>query len=146
MEKSTAQSMLDQAVQETAENRELKRKVIQSQIDLCDAELTSVSIQVSELTAEQSKLNTYLSDWEAQKLIYNGNAILSEVVIPNVFEGVCADRIREEFSAGIAEMDQTCGRVGRLNENLSAQIARLNQYISDINAQLASLRNQLGSI
>lgn len=50
----------------------------------------------------------YLSgDLEAQKSIYNGSEILSEVVIVNVFEGVCADSIKADFTDSITEMDQT---------------------------------------
>ena len=128
------------------EERAMRRKAIQSQIDKWDAELTSVNSQVSGLTAEQTKLNTCLGDWDTQKSIYRGNVILSEVVIVNVFEGVCADRIKEEFSACITEMGQTCIRVIRLSGYVSAQIARLNQYISVINTKLTSLRNELNSI
>ena len=135
------------AVQKAAEEeRARRRKAIQSLIDKWDAELTSVNSQVSGLTAEQTKLNTYLGEWDTQKSIYSGNEILSEVVIVNVFEGVCADRIKEEFSACITEMDHTYCRVSRLCENVSAQIARLNQYISVINTKLTSLRNELNSI
>lgn len=143
----TMQNAADLAVQKAAEaERARRREAIQSQIDKWNAELTDANSQVSGLTAEQTKINTYLRDWDAQKNRYSGNDILSEVVIINVFEGVCADKIKEEFSAGITEMDQTCIRVSRLSENVSAQIARLNQYIYDINAKLTFLRNELSSI
>lgn len=136
------------AVQKAAEEERavMKRKAIQSLIDKLDAELTSVNSQVSVLTAEQTKLNACLGDWDAQKNRYRGSDILSEVVIVNVFEGVCADRIKEEFSACITEMDEVCGRVSRLSGYVSAQIARLNQYISAINTKQMSLRNELRSI
>lgn len=136
-----------QGAQKAAEElREKRREAIQSQIDKWDAELTSVNSQVSALAEEQTKLNNCLGDWDTQKNIYSGSEILSEVVIVNVFEGVCADRIKEEFSACITEMGHTCRRVSRLIENVSAQIARLNEYISVINMELSSLRNELNSI
>lgn len=144
----TAQNAVDLAAQKAAEEERavMKRKAIQSQIDQWDARLTSVHSQVSGLKAEQTKLYTCLGGWGAQKSRYSGNEILSEVVIVNVFEGVCADRIKEEFSACITEMSQTCNRVSRLNGYVSAQIARLDQYISVINTRLTFLRNELNSI
>lgn len=143
---NAADLAVQKAAEEAEEERARRREAIQSRIDKWDAELTSVNSQVSGLTAEQTKINTYLGEWDAQKNKYSGNDILSEVVILNVFEGVCADKIKEEFSTGITEMDRTCIRVSRLSENVSAQIARLNQCIYDINAKLTSLRNELSSI
>ena len=134
------------AQQRVVEERKKGRAGIQSQIQQWDAKLSRVNSQLSGLMAEQSDLNTYLGDWDIQKSIYSGNEILSDVVIINIFEGVCADSIKADFSSGITEMDQTCSGVSGLNGNVSAQIARLNQYISVINTKLTSLRNELNSI
>ena len=144
---ATGQSSEDIAAQQrAAEERARRRAAIQSQIQQWNTKLTTVNSQIADLTAEQSNLNTYLGDWDTQKSIYNGSEILSEVVIVNIFEGVCADTIKAEFSASITEMDETHSKVSGLNGNVGAQISRLNQYISVINTKLTSLRNELSSI
>lgn len=144
---TTGQSSVDiTAQQRAAEERARRREAIQSQIQQWNTKLTTVNSQIANLTAEQSNLNTYLGDWDTQKSIYNGNDILSEVVIVNVFEGACADKIKTEFSASITEMDQTYSGVNGLNGNVGVQIARLNQYASVINTKLISLRYELNSI
>ena len=144
---TTGQSSEDIAAQQrAAEERARRRAAIQSQIQQWNTKLTTVNSQITSLTTEQSNLNTYLGDWDTQKSIYSGSEILSEVVIVNVFEGVCADQIKADFSASITEMDQTYNEVSGLNGNVGAQISRLNQYVSVINTKLTSLRNELSSI
>ncbi|MBD5534716.1 MAG: hypothetical protein HDQ99_03440 [Lachnospiraceae bacterium] len=134
------------AQQRVVEERKKRRTGIQSQIQQWDMKLSRVNIQLSGLIAEQTNLNTYIGDWETQKNIYSGNQTLSDVVIKNIFEGMCADKTKDKFSAGITEMDWTCSKVSGLNESVSMQIARLNQYVSVINTKLTSLRNELDSI
>ncbi len=141
-----ARRAAEERARREAEERARRKAAIQSQINQWDEKLSGVNSQLSGLVAEQSKLNTYLGDWSTQKNIYSGNDILSEVVIVNVFEGVCADKIKSDFSACIKKMDRTCGEVYGLNGNVGAQILRLRQYVSTINARLTSLRNELNSI
>ena len=145
---TSGQSAADaaEAQRRAAEERGRRRAYIQSQIHHWDTKLSKVNSQIADLTAEQSNLNTCLGDWNIQKSIYSGSAILSEVVIVNVFEGICADKIKADFSASITEMDQTHSKVSGLNGNVGAQISRLNQYVSVINTKLVSLRNELNSI
>lgn len=144
---TTGQSSADaEAQQRAAEERARRRAAIQSQIHHWNTKLTTVNSQIAGLTAEQSNLSTYLGDWDTQKSIYCGSDILSEVVIVNVFEGVCADKIKADFSASITEMDESHSKVNGLNGNVGAQISRLNQYVSVINTKLTSLRNELSSI
>lgn len=134
------------AQQRAAEEKAKKRTYLQSQIQYWDTKLTAVNSQIAGLTTEQSKLSTYLGEWDTQKSIYSGSEILSEVVIVNIFEGVCADEIKDDFLTGITEMDGTHSKVSGLNENVGTQISRLNQYVSVINTKLTSLRNELSSI
>lgn len=122
------------------------RALIQFQINQLNTTLTQVNAQISNLTTEQTNLGTYLGEWNAQKSRYNGNDILSDVVIVNVFEGVCADKIKENMEECISEMDQTYSGVNGLKSNVGRQISRLNQYVLDINAKLTTLKAQLNSL
>lgn len=145
---TTGQSGADEAArraaeQRAAEERAKQRAYIQGQIQSWNNKLSDVNSQISGLTAEQSNLDTYLGDWETQKNIYSGSEILSEVVIVNTFEGICADKSKHKFEAAIKEMDQTYIDVSQMSGHVGAQIARLNQYVSKINTKLADLKNQL---
>ena len=140
------QESAEEAARRAAEERARRIAALQAEIHQWDSKLATVSSQKESLTTEQSNLNTRLGDWDAQKRIYHGNETLSEVVILNVFEGVCADRIKADFTDCMEEMDRTCSGVGGLNGNVGVQISRLNQYISVINAKLTSLRDELNSI
>lgn len=134
------------AQQRVVEERKKRRAGIQSQIQQWNMKLSRVNIQLSSLTAEQTNLNTYMGDWETQKSIYSRNQTLSDVVIKNTFEGMCADKTKDKFFVGITEMNETYSKVRTLNESVGMQIARLNQYVSIINTKLESLGNELSSI
>lgn len=109
---TAGQSSSDEAARCAAEERARRRAAIQAEINMWNGKLARVESQIASLTTEQSNLNTYLGDWETQKSIYSGSEILSEVVIVNVFEGVCADSIKADFTDSITEMDQTHSDVG----------------------------------
>ncbi len=141
---SEAAAAMQRAAEEAAKER--RRAELRRQIQQWEGKKRTVESQIEGLTAEKLRLHSYRKMWEEKKCIYNGNEILSEVVIINLFEGVCADKFKDEFSASITEMDQTYSKVGGLNGNVGAQISRLNQYITVINAKLTSLRNELSSI
>lgn len=143
---AAGQNSADEAARRAAEERARRIAAIQAEINMWNGKLARVESQIASLTTEQASLNTYLEDWESQKSIYSGSEILSEVVIVNVFEGVCADSIKADFTDSITEMDQTHSDVGGLNGNVGEQISRLNQYKSDINSKLTALRNELNSI
>ena len=126
--------------------RARRRAAIQAEIDKWNNKLTTVQSQKTSLTAQQANLNLYMGDWDTQKTAYNGNDILTEVVILNVFEGVCADKIKEELTASVTQMDQTYSRVSGLNGNVGLQISRLNEYITFIDEKITALKNELNSI
>lgn len=126
--------------------KEARRKAIQNEIDQWNKKLSKADSQRIALTAEQSKLNAYMGEWDTQKSTYSGNDILSEVVILNVFEGVCADKIKDDLTDSVAQMDQTYSKISGLNTHVGEQISLLGQYINVINAKLTSLRSELNSI
>ncbi len=126
--------------------RARKRKEIEKKIKGLEKEKDAVREQIKKFEEEQLNLHSLQEMWEEKKNKYNGNEVLSEVVIVNVFEGVCAGKIKDDFTACIKEMDQTYSKTGGLRENIKAQISRLQQYINDIDADIKGLRVKLNWI
>lgn len=126
--------------------KETRRKEIQRKIDEWNEKLNKVKLQKANLGLQQIILNTYMRKWDTQKTTYSGNDILTEVVILNVFEGVCADTMKEKFTNSVTQMDQTYSGVSGLNGNVGLQISRLDEYITLINEKLTALRSELNSI
>lgn len=125
------------------EEKSFRRAYYQTQINATNVILTTVKGWVSTLIREQGNLNSHVEDWAAQKAIYDANENLSEVVITNVFEGVCADTIKTELTECITIMEQTCSGASTLSADLTLQIAKLNEYIAKLNSQLTSLNYQM---
>ena len=119
---------------------------LKAQILIWETKLKKVKSQMTSLATQNTNLNTYLGEWETQKGIYSGNETLSEVVIVNVFEGVCADKIKAKFKKSIKTMNGTYNRVNDLTGIVGLQIARLKQYEAYINSKLTSLKTELSSL
>lgn len=126
--------------------REIDIDAIESQIHTLNRESEIVNSQINELRSRQKDLTSYLEEWRGQKASYDGDRSLSEVVIVNLFEGVCADKIQKDLSHCIEEMDYACGKVAELNDNIESQITRLNQQLTQIHRQLKLLKIDLDSI
>lgn len=129
-----------------ARAREMKRKYLQGQINDWNGKLSEVKKQISGLETEKKNLVTYLREWEEVKKPYNNNDVLSEVVIINLFEGVCADNIKDDFTEMVEDMDQRYNMTGGMENNINVQIRKLQEYETLINNKLASLRNELNAI
>lgn len=123
-----------------------RRAKLKKEIDNWNKELSKVTTQISDLEKEKQNLETYLGEWEEQKRKYNGNTILSEVVIVNLFEGICADNIKDDFAEAVAAMDWTYNGVNVMKGDVGTQIAKLHQYEAVINTKLTSLQNELDAI
>ncbi|MDE7284206.1 MAG: hypothetical protein K2N85_11590 [Lachnospiraceae bacterium] len=126
--------------------RARRRAAIQAEIDKWNEKLNKVKLQKANLGLQQIILNTYMRKWDTQKTTYSGNDILTEVVILNVFEGVCADTMKEKLTDSVTQMDRTYSGVSGLNGNVGLQISRLDEYITFINEKITALRSELNSI
>lgn len=123
-----------------------KRAKLQKEIDNWNKELSKIKPIRSRLIKEQSFLSRLLSEWEIQKNKCEGNLILSEIVLVNRFEGECADQIKKDFTARVADMNKTYFKTGWLRDYDGEQIAKLDQYITFINNKITSLTNELNAI
>lgn len=135
------------AAEEAAERaREMRRNYLRGQINEWNGKLSKATPLRDTLVKEGNNLSSYMSEWEVQKNKCKENLLLSEVVLTNRFEGECADRIKEDFTARVGEMNNTYLITGRLQDSNNLQITRLNQYISSINEKISSLTRELNSI
>lgn len=109
-------------------------------------ELNDVKLQISELSIEKEKLQEYLKKWENEKAAYNADPILSDVITPNKFEGVIAEKVQVDLEMCVAQMDIVYENVTTLMNNTSNQIAELEEQVTDINAEISNILNELSTI
>lgn len=126
--------------------KEKKRRELRAKINGLKDDLSGVEGIKLRLEKEMYYLGRKMDEWEVHKNRCKGNLLLSEVVILNRFEGVCADKIKQDFTASVMEMNNTYLKTGRLLEDGDIQIQRLNQYISSLNDRIESLTRELNSI
>ncbi len=141
-----AAAMQRAAEEAAARERERRRRHLQNQIDEWIGKLSVVNKQISGLEKEKENLETYLGEWEEQKKKCNGNDVLSEIVIADLFEGVCADNIKDDFAEAVVLMDRLYSGGNAMKGDVDTQIAGLRRQESQFNAKLKSLRDELNSI
>lgn len=132
--------------QKEAEQKAIRRASIQSEIMHLNTRISNVNSQIAGLTAERNNLDDYLGDWMTQKTVYNRNDVISEVVITNVFEGACADKLKADIEFCVNEMDKTYTDVSGLGGHVGSQITSLNQYVETLNSRLTVLNAELSSL
>lgn len=145
---NTRYDKADEAKRKAEEEAEKakRRDEIKKQIKQLEDERGTVTAQIDKLKTEQLMLHSYQKMWEEKKRKYNGNEILSEVVIVNIFEGACADEIKGDFTACIKEMDKTYSKAGGLRESIGIQVLKLNEYVYTIDVDIRNLRVKLDFI
>lgn len=125
--------------------KEAKRAEIRKQIGDLETKIPEANIRRSDLAYHQSMLDTYLEDWNTHRQLFSAIDI-SEVVIVNVFEGVCAEKIKSDLETCILQMDQTCEKVRGLKDNIGKQILKLDEYVLNIDGMIKKLKDNLDSI
>lgn len=143
-EKQSAAAAVASAAAEAAKMQKIA--LLQLQIYQKNQQLTKVNQQIASLSAEQGSLGTKLADWSTQKAGYSANEAVCEVVILNIFEGVCANQLKEEVSSCVEEMDKTHSGVTSLNTQVGAQIGKLQERVQLIGEELRKLQLELNSL
>lgn len=135
--------------QKRLEEIAMKKVELRSKIANLEKKLTNTQAKRISLTHEKALLEQCISDWGAQKYLYESNEIIYEIVITNVFEGKCAEQIKTDMEQCILEMDSNNGQVNELRDNVATQISRLNDYETCLRGDIAgaqAMLNQLGGI
>lgn len=145
-EELAAEEQARREEEEEEERREEERRRIQGEIDHLTGIQNTVDAQIAALSGQDSDLTECLHEWRAEKSRYYGIDIVSEVVIPNVFEGNCADYLKEKIAEGVMAMDDTCMQIEGLQSDVGSQIGRLEEYVWDIGCQISNLEEELARV
>ena len=89
-------------------------------------------------SACQSVLNETISDWETSRDKYYGIQ-LSPVSLKSYFEGDCADKATGEILPTIAAMNKAASVAGNVAAAIPAQISVIQDYIRQLEQEVASL-------
>lgn len=144
--RDTGDAMRRAAEEAARRERERKRNALKAQIERLKGERSKAEEINLKLQEGRYSLERQLEAWAVQKNKCDGNLLLSEVVLVNRFEGVCADKVKEEFSSCVNEMNITYVKTERLRDDVDAQIQKLGQYIAYINSRISSLTRELNAI
>lgn len=127
-----------QGTQSSDEEDEALRAEILARIDSLEADKGQVQGIIDAMKSEKAKVCNQMEALEKQKHIYN-SGVLSRVIVPNIFEGVCADVTQERIDSGIAIIDQIYDSANSLGQNIDTQIDRLQEQVTDIENEITGL-------
>lgn len=82
------------------------------------------------------------SQWELSVILNQSfrHEYLGEVVIPNIFEGIGANKIKKRFEETREKMYEYTEDISEIIYGTEQQIARLHRHISSLDAEIQSLR------
>lgn len=105
-------------------------------------ELEKCNALKAKLLAERRCQSSQRDAWNRQYAIYQSSEIASQVVITNVFEGVCAEALRESMEEAINGMEHTKMQIGDLLADLDCQIKKLDWYMEKLEEEIRIYRLQ----
>lgn len=100
---------------------------------------------IASFSACQRAINEAISDWETSRDKYY-DIQLSPVSLTSYFEGDCADKATGEILPTIAGMNKAASVAGNVAAAIPAQISVLQDYIKQLEEEVASLQAELDSL
>lgn len=134
------------AAEQEAARKAARRTAIRQEIGHWQLVIEKCNDLISRLQTENSNLAGYLSDWQAQYNTYVQNPVTEQVVITNIFEGVCADKIKSKLSTAVNDMVNTESSGNTLSTNVGNQITAISNYESTVYTKITSLQSELASL
>lgn len=98
------------------------------------------------LKAAKTRLDNAIEDWGRAYKAYENNTNLKEVVVADVFEGVIAEKLREELPETIQYMVTSDRKAASVSANTALQINNLDSYILVLQTRLNAVLAQMASL
>lgn len=134
------------ATPEEETQKAIRRAQIRGEITKWQTVVTKCDALITRLQEENSNLGDFVSEWDTQYTVYAQNPVTEQVVITNVFEGVCADQIKEKLHMAVQDMENTKGSMNVLSSSVGSQITTLSNYRNGAAGKITSLQSQLASL
>lgn len=98
------------------------------------------------MKAAQKELDRAREQWEKAYASYESNTNLKEVVVTDVFEGVIAEKLREELPEALKYMLITDEKAASVSVNTTLQINNLDSYILVLQSKLDAVVASMASL
>lgn len=98
------------------------------------------------LKTAKTRLDNAIEDWGRAYKAYENNTNLKEVVVADVFEGVIAEKLREELPETIQYMVTSDRKAASVSANTALQINNLDSYILVLQTRLNAVLAQMASL
>lgn len=94
----------------------------------------------------QTELDRARDGWERAYASYESNTNLKDVVVTDVFEGVIAEKLKEELPEVLQYMLITDEKAASVSGNTTLQINNLDSYILVLQSKLDAVVAQMASL
>ncbi len=118
---------------------------ISAQIAILREKISKARSVKTELKNSDTALNNTLMQWTSRYNAFQSSP-MSEIVVPDKFEGVSAEKIRTRLPVAIEQMTATQSSTESVQSEISEQITKLDTYIAELEEKIAALRSEMAAI
>ena len=98
------------------------------------------------MKAAQQELDRAREQWEKAYVSYENNTNLKEVVVTDVFEGVIAEKLKEELPEALQYMLITDEKAASVSQDTTLQINNIDSYILVLQSKLDAVIARMASL
>lgn len=123
--------------------RAARRAAIKAKIRKYQEQIKKCRSTIQKLIARKKNLRQETSEWDHKYRNAMNSHITAEIVVTNHYEGITAEKFREDFPAAQSKMIRSVQRTNEVQEDISAQVDKINQYIEKLCEKIDELRAKL---
>ena len=122
-----------------------KEMEIRGRIGNLRSEIIRLRNLISNYNTCRQEIVVAMDNWKTKRIAYQ-NILLEAVKVDSYFEGVCAEKVKEELLPTIILMDNANGKMAGIRTYIPNQIQLLEGRIQELGAQIAALEAELAAL
>lgn len=123
--------------------RAARRAAIKAKIRKYQEQIKKCRSTIQKLNSRKRNLRQETSDWDYKYRHAMNSQITAEIVVINRYEGITAEKFREDFPTAQSKMIRSVQKTNEVQEDVSTQVDKINQYIDKLSEKIDALRAQL---
>lgn len=123
-----------------------KRIAIQKEINEIRHKIGVAERIKSSLTQLKLQMNAELDCWNEQYAEYIKLDLAPDIKVVDSFEGQAAEQLALDFPVAVTEINDISGQISEVVTGVDDQIAKIDEYIEKLNAQIATLLSRLEAL
>lgn len=121
-------------------------QAIRNQVNNLNKKISSAQDSIGQLSDASRCVYDHQNQWDRTYQRAMNSRITAEVVIQGMFRGGVAEYLAGTFPDKVATMHSTCSKGNNVKAQIAVQIAKIREYITELQDKKNSLQRQISEL